>query len=409
MRKKAYFCTVKPSHILLLCLMAAVPCAAQQVPLCIDQQTKSGISLDYNRLYDYSLYEHSRWGLGLRMNLYPKRGPIGRLSADLYGAYGVYDKQWKYGLAATEQLAGKHNGTSFVEGFSHDYQAVGSRRILNPTAEGGELLPAFLARRMTRQNRVFAAMRHSGTHTAWIVEASWTQRALLFDNHRLLYLHEGDTTPMQHLVQLRGAVRHNSGLRAEAALLRPTHGNTLTARLLADYTHTFSLRPFELKAYAQGGLTSRDAAYVDHFALGGTYSAPFYMGQVLTTARANEFTASAFILASLRLSTQRPLVDLYSATFSIGFRPRPFVGVTAVWGTLWQHDGEGRATLDGINVQAPTRGLGEAVAGIDGLVRWGAVDWGLGLAYRLVLDAAPYHLSTNADNLLLLVTARLSL
>ena len=58
---------------------------------------------------------------------------------------------------------------------------------------------------------------------------------------------------------------------------------------------------------------------------------------------------------------------------------------------------------------APDKGLMEVGAGVDGLIVWGAVEWGGIVAYRLAPSSAPYHYSAVKDNLALMLTAHLNL
>jgi hypothetical protein len=54
-------------------------------------------------------------------------------------------------------------------------------------------------------------------------------------------------------------------------------------------------------------------------------------------------------------------------------------------------------------------GIVEPVVGIDGLMRWGLVDWGVAMTWRLVPAGAPYRRSGWRENTTLLVTASLAL
>ena len=99
---------------------------------------------------------------------------------------------------------------------------------------------------------------------------------------------------------------------------------------------------------------------------------------------------------------------LYNNLFSVGSNPRPFVGLTAFWGTLWGQDANGRKTLETFVLQSPYEGLLEPVVGVDGIVRWGAVDLGAAIAYRIAPHSAPYHRNSVTQNLVLLISATLA-
>ena len=59
------------------------------------------------------------------------------------------------------------------------------------------------------------------------------------------------------------------------------------------------------------------------------------------------------------------------------------MGINGAVGALSGMDAEGRLTHEGLTLQAPHRGVAEAFAGIDGVVRWGVVDWGVAVARRI--------------------------
>ncbi len=91
-------------HLLLTVLLLPSTVAwGQYIPLYTSQ---NGASLQFNldRLWSYNLYEHSRWGGGLKWTLAPRRvdGPL--ISFDGYVGYGVLDRQWKGGLGFETQF-----------------------------------------------------------------------------------------------------------------------------------------------------------------------------------------------------------------------------------------------------------------------------------------------------------------
>ena len=183
-------------------------------------------------------------------------------------------------------------------------------------------------------------------------------------------------------------------------------------RALAQYDRTFQPTEWsDLRLFAQGGWcdgTDHHVPYSRMFDLGGSWGSPFYFGSSLLTARPNEFTANLFALFSLRVSTTQPLWKRWDEVWKVGSNPRPFAGIGAAWGLLWRQNGDGRCR-QGIDMQAPNRGLGEAVAGINGLMRWGLVDLGVALAYRITPPSAYYHFSQKKDNTTLLITAAIAI
>ena len=87
----------------------------------------------------------------------------------------------------------------------------------------------------------------------------------------------------------------------------------------------------------------------------------------------------------------------------------PFVGLNIAWGLLRGMDTDGMLLHDDLTLQAPHLGIVEPVLGVNGLLRWGAVDWGLSVAWRIVPYDAPYRFTKASNNLSLMVTALLTL
>ena len=395
--------------VLCALLLAVTPAAGMARQQSSRAAAEPGLRMDYNRLWDYNLYEGSRLGLGASLTLAPQATPFGRLTVDAYGGYGIRDRQWKYGLLAEGRLRRGGALTSVYLGGLHDYFSVGSRRIADPAASGSQLLGSFMARRMTVQDRLVAGARGSWGVVGWLAEAALGRRAPLFDDGQMLYIRYGDTLSRQPFASLKVAVRHGNGLMAQAEWIQPLGLGSPSLRLLAGYVGSRSLGLFDATLSLLAGATPESTPYIDLFDLGGVAGAPLYIGQSLATAGINEFTANAFAQAGVVVRLSRPLYRVYSSLFSVGSNPRPFLSLKAMWGTLWEADADGLAVIDGVHVQAPLKGYAEAVAGIDGVVRWGVVDFGAALAARLVPSSAVYHTDGLRANLFPLFTASLLL
>lgn len=379
-----------------LLMLLTLTAARGQYLLLAGDTSRTALYLDAGRVWNYNLYEHSRWGAGLRLHAKPS------FAADAYLGYGTFDQQWKYGIGFTEYF-NRQNRQSLYQTFIHDYFAVGNRRPDSPSEQGSYLLGGFWSHRMTEHYRGSMGYRWHTSRAAWAVEAVYTAQRRLFDEHKLLYIINDSIGKFKHYFYGRMMMYHPAGIHLQAEL---SPGLEM-ARLLVQYRSSFPFNSLTMNIFAQGGISAAQSDYENLFDLGGTWGAPLFVGNGLATARPNEFTANNFILFSLRLRTARPLYNIYSSLFSLGSNPVPFAGITAMWGSLWQQDPDGRRLWQGIPLQAPYRGLFEPIAGIDGIVHWGAVDWGVAVTYRLAPDGAPYRLANPTDNLTLLFTARL--
>ena len=366
----------------------------------------SSLQFDVDRLWSYNLYEHSRWGGGLRWTSPPLKVDGTRIILDGYLAYGTQDRQWKGGIG-NEIMFGRssHGLTQYITVW-RDYQAVGSRQLSSGRYDDPASLSAFMNRRMSDQAGMVWGYRWRVRGTEHSIEGRMTVGGRLFNNERLLYRILGDTLVEEDTFLLRWLMKLPQGIttQIEAGGTLPQY--CLVARLLAQYDHSFDIGAFELHTFMQAGVTPPSTPYIYMFDLGGTFGAPLYFRNSLLTARPNEFTANTFAFLSLRFGPSNPLCRLWSPLLQMGTYPVPFVALHAAWGHLWGQQDDGRL-WNSLELQAPHLGIGEAIAGVDGLFRWGLVDWGVAVAYRLTPPQAPYHFTQTQDNLALLVTAAL--
>lgn len=362
-------------------------------------------SLDLDRLWSYNLYEQSRWGLGGHLTWRDS------LTVSAFVGYGVRDLQWKGGAAVDLKLRGTGHPTLYAAG-GRDYFAAASRRLgtTHLTDIGG--LSAFMSLRMSDRLFLRAGYRHQVRRTTLTAEVTAFRGRRLFEGNTLLYLANGDVLRDESGTELRLAAAHRSGITVEmlGATLPQTHRHAV--RLLAQYSHDVNAGPFTLSIFAQGGVTAPDIPYIYMFDLGGTFGAPLWFRHTLLTARPVEYTANIFAFSSLRLRLDKPLFRVYSTLLAIGSNPHPLVGVNLAWGALFDphhgattsDGGEQQLWHDGIALTAPTRGVAEVIAGIDGLVHWGVADYGVAICLR------PWPLETDGHmRRVLLLTAELAL
>lgn len=389
--------------LLILLLISGVASAHGQYLKVAGDTTRTALFLDAGRLWNYNLYEHSRWGGGLRLTTHPSQFIFSAIDAEAYLGYGVFDEQFKAGIALSEAIRHSRHHSVHYQHVERDYFPVGSRQIVGPWSAGGQLLGGFMSRRMT-DNRVVTLGHRWHTDTwRWGVEISWGERGWLFDEKNLLYNIQ-DPISYESFGRVRLLLRHRCGIAAQYEFFSDWH----TMRLLVNYRKSLHANPLRLDIFAQGGLTPKENSYIDMFDLGGTWAAPVYFGGNLPTIRPNEFTANAFTLLNLRLQTSQPSFRIYNKLFSIGSNPYPFLSLTALWGSMWEQDASGKRPWLTTYLQAPNKGLLEATLGLDGIIRWGAVDFGAAASYRIAPANAAYHHSTRSDNFILLITAKLA-
>ncbi|MBP3764115.1 MAG: hypothetical protein J6I49_09630 [Bacteroidales bacterium] len=411
---------MKRSIVLTVCAISLATSALGQYVRINDKGSKSGLYFNLDRLWAYNIYEASRWGGGLRYDLWlGDRGALRTLSLEGYVGYGYSDQRLKWGLQADLQSRLKGQPHLFG-GYFRDLTHDASRRIDRYSLSALTANFDFMARRFSETDRFYFGLGGLlGAATAVDAEVRYSRERRLFDQNRLFYPaspEERDEFPLYRLLEFSLAVRHKSGLRGELTVggghndafgTRDYFGTY--GRLLVQWDTTLYRKHLYLHPYVQAGATTRGLPYSRHFDLGGTSGSPLLFSRALATAQANEFTANLFGLLSVKAGFRTPLFKLDLDFLSLGLCPRPFVVAGAAWGRLWDEDEEGLVWHDNIEMQSPSRGIAEAGVGIDGILRIGAVDWGAALVWRLVPPSAPYRLRNKEDNLTLLFTAVLVL
>lgn len=387
-----------------MALIMLLPAVAwgQMVQLWGDSTGRS-IGLDLDRVWNYNLYEHSRWGLGGAVNIPLHRGGYERLSVAAYGGYGVQDRVWKYGVSSGVKLA--HNGCadSVWGAFWHDYEAAGSRQMTSQMLTHLQGMSSFMSRRMSELTVATVGGSHHWDGLRLEVEGRLYSGGRLFDGERLRYRRKRDAMASERGAEVVLRARGVAHWAADLTLGGQWPQEKLVARLLAQYSNEWLLSPVSVSLFCQSGLTPMQTPYTRMFDLGGSYGGWICFDHTLLTVRPSELTANAFGLVCLQAKIDRAIVERWSRLFQIGYHIKPFVGLNGAWGTLWGCDREGVLDYEGLTLRAPIRGVAEAVVGADGLIRFGVVDWGAAVACRLT----PVDDESNRLPISLLLTAKL--
>ena len=392
----------KESIIIAACILLGPSAFGQMVRL-NGNGYNPGVYFDVGRVWSYNLYEHSRWGAGVEL-----RGGNGLWNADAWLGYSFYAKLLSCGTYGEWTT---RSGT-WLAGADRSLVAVGRRSLAAYTLSDLGSLSAFMTRRMSGRNTLTVGHRHMLPRGSVEGRFSVYQGHRLYDNKGLLYAKDGDALAREDgwEATVNGEWRVRGGkLKGQCMLGEVNPGGRAFLRTIGQYEWRMERAGWRVESLIQCGLVSSGAPYPYRFDLGGTWGAPFCFSNTLLTARPNEFTADAYLFASVRLEAASPLYNIFNGLFVVGSMPVPFVGLNAAWGVLRGMDADGTVVHDGLLLQAPYLGIVEPVAGVDGLLRWGLVDWGVAAAWRIVPYGASYRYTKVSNNLSLMVTAKLIL
>lgn len=395
--------------LLVLSFISLLPSSRAQL-VSLFSGTENTLSLDLDRLYNYNLYEKSRWGLGLQYDIALGGSRPQTLSLSAYGAYGYADKRFKWGVKADYLVASSRQHHTYL-GFFHDLTPAASRIVTTPTLAILNSPASFMTRLFNDTYRLYWG------HTCKVsrkltggFELDLSRERELYSNgiprnKAQLYPGSSELGDLKKLdfAELKILLSHTYGWDGIVTLGlcndRST-GPDFFLRVLTQYDRDFFFSPFQFKLYAQGGYVYGHASYSRMFDLGGSWGCSLSLNHTLLTARQNEFTAKLFALVNMKLSTEKPLFTLSNSLLAVGTAPQPFLLCNAAWGTSFS---------DNDIYPAPTKGIAEVGAGIDGILVWGLVKWGGAVVYRLTPSSADYHFTEPKDNLVILLTAILNL
>ncbi len=395
---------MKRTALIIICTMLlATNGMAQLIPL-YESEGGSTLYLNPSRIYSYNLYEKSRWGAGLRYDIALGGKTFKTLSLSGYGAYGYGDERFKWGLKSDLLWNSKVQTHTYAEIF-HDLTSDASRNLNDYQLTSFTSTSCFMTRRFSDTYRLILgfSQRFLRQFTG-SMEVRLSRERPLYNNNTLFYPTDREallSMPHNDFAELRLLLSHTTGWQTElVAGIVSGMDDYRFVRLLSQYDHTLFFSVLKLHLFVQGGITTNETPYSRIFDLGGIWSSPLSMDRTLLTVRPNEFTANLFGLTNIKLSLQNPLFSVIDHDLRVGLSPTPFLRLGAAWGHL-----SAKAT----GLTAPDKGLFEAGAGIDGLLVWGAVEWGAAVAYRLTPSSVSYHYADIEDNLVWMLTARLNL
>lgn len=402
---------------ILLMMLPALSAAAQGFRL-TPYKSPSALYLNVDRLYSYNRYEKSRLELGLQWvtpseTAEHPRMFIGQWMVKGFVGYGFGDKALKYGGGVQLRLPGSNDLRFYLKGYN-DLEAAASRKLESYRLFTPDYNTTFLASR-------YVGVKGGRFDVSIAPSRKWSMAAGVFFNREdYRFDHLGNLIyPASKTTALAPAMRH-MGLSARvdwsagltlllaAGRMTPLASRNDTRnyfRALAQY----NAEPGEygLHVFAQAGYTTSGTPYSQMFDLSGTARSLYFFRNTFITVRPYTFTANMFAHLCLNYTAPMPL---WETRWS---QPQPFLQVNAMWGWLHGQDENGLVALadpafgqgNTMLLQSPYMGLMELATGFDGLLRWGLIDFGAGVAYQLCPTKAPYLNENPTDNFALALLA----
>lgn len=398
--------------------------------------SRTDFSFDLNHLYNYNIYERNRWGGGLYLQTplhYDNRYGSdfqNSLRSTAYMAWGTGDHALKYGAEAA-LLFPRDVARRLAVGYRHDLEQSGGHSFNSYNIFNTIENCSYFSSRYSSIDRLWAAMDIDLPGPGFMtVMLRHSLERLLFDSQGLLYpnINPDEKLPRSGYDEIRlqlkwgshwlfnilGGMGHHGG----------NGGDKAFAQIVAQYSNKLKLNDKwgTINLFAQAGNTlGSDTPVSRRFNLGGTGGSMYYFSNSFVTVRPNLFMADAFTHLSLRYSTDRPL---WKNALS---NPTPFLQINALWGAL-RHLGSldeqgtylllsGESFDTGLAVTkpanelisfiAPFQGLLEPAAGIDQLVRWGAINLGIAVAWQMTPEKSLYHSDNFFNNFSVMCVAKL--
>ncbi len=396
------------------------------------------ISADLNQLFNYNLYEGQRWGMGLQVTTpigynakYP-RDQQNAVQLKGYGAYGLQDHGLKYG-GSVALLMPRDRKRNMGIAFSHDLSRTGSRQLGSYSMLATYNNSNYVSSRYVGINRLSLGFNRFVVNGFDIMahlrfsreDYRFNERGYVFPTR-----YHGDAhMPYLHYIEQHLLVKYGNNLLLlfDGGYVKSddTEANSrLFAHFIAQYSAVKTMknkRADRCYIFGQLGYTTPNTPFSRLFDLSGTAGYNYFFRNSFMTVSPTAFTAHQYAFLCLHYLWGHPL---WQTSFST---PQPFVQLSAMWGTLSRRNYGDRliyslrrempvlpTTTQQINddhvisVTAPSYGVLEPSVGIERIIRYGYLDFGIACAYQLTPQAAPYHLR-GKDNFAWVIMANLML
>lgn len=374
------------TYICLILTAAALAAQGQSVRL-TPYRAPSALYLNADRFYDYNIYEHNRFELGLtwvtpsEAAAQPPKVFLGQWRAYASVAYGTMDRELKYYGSIRLRLPGPRDVRLYLAAFD-ELEAAASHTLESYQMTATDRNSHYLWSRFVGVKGLDAGCILLLARRADIsLSLRQTWEDLRFDSQGLFYpaLDPSERQPVRPFTELVATL----GWDNRAALVVRA-GRTFDGRVrhylsaVAQYDAALPQHP-AIALFAQLGYATCGTPYSRLFDLSGTAGTPYFFRHTFLTLPPHTLVANSYALLFVSYTRPDPLWNLAWSS------PRPFAQLGAMYGQNF-----GPAPDFDAPLAAPDRGLAEAAIGIDRLLRWGLLDLGAAAAFQLGPAAASY-------------------
>ena len=373
------------------------------------------INLDLNKLFNYNFYERSRWGLGIETNDKLSRW----MSVGGYFGYGFGDKAWKYGGHLNFYFDRyKNYNLGFL--YSQDIEPAGSsfKKDYNLVSINYNYNYTMYRYQDVRAAEVFYTMPLF-SYTKGKLSFRYSRESYLYDNNNILYPSENpvgtgfstDFAEASFDIEWRYKQQRirtpyfefkvNNSTSFPTLKLSYTRGVSVFNsdksfnRIMLEYTQYISTLNNNLfTIYASAGHISKNAPYSRLFNVVGTNNFKYYFNNTFLTLAPYSFSSTDYANVSLRYDWNKSLWNTFISKPQLSFQLNSIIGTS-----------HGITTADGINFQAPEKGIAETAICINDLINIGITKIGIGAAYRL----SSYNSPSPADNMSVFFNIRIGM
>lgn len=351
----------------------------------------TALYLDFGRLYDYNIYEHNRFELGLTWvtpSENASQSPRVFLGQwRLYGsvAYGTMSHELKYCGSIRLRLPGSHDVRLSLSAFN-ELEAAASHTLEKHQMITTDRNSHYLWSRFVGVKGVDAGGEMTlQKNMEFAVHLRQTWEDLRFDGQGLFYpaLNPAEQQPIRPFSEASASLiwSKRATLIIRAGSMHDGGSHTYLSAI-AQYNANLEKVP-GARLFAQAGYATNGTPYSRLFDLSGTAGTPYFFRNTFLSVPPHSLVAHCYALLFVNYTHPEPLWKLsWSA-------PRPFAQLGAMYGQSF-----GPAPDFDAPLTAPDRGLAEASAGFERLLRWGLLDLGVAAAFQIGPAGASYSADT---------------